>query len=164
MTFPGHGRLSVSWWGAAAPPTVVSLAATTYIGVGFTTTVPGRMVGIRQYLNGGWGNSKWGILWNQDTDQLMAVGRFRMDGSDPSPAWRQTWLRPWVRLVPGTIYRIACLMTTTYLRHNAFLAAPVTVNGIKFFSSFQSTAINPVLVSVTTNTNANGVDILFQPD
>ncbi len=159
-----HGKPAVSWWGATAPPTFVSLGAATYIGVGFQITVAGRIMGMRLYLEGGWGNSKWGLLWDQDAIALQRVARFRMDGADPGTVWRQAWFRPWFRPTIGTNYRIAVMMANAYGRHNTQLASPVTNNGLKFISSFQSTAINPVVVSITTNTNANGVDVLFQAD
>lgn len=49
-----------------------------------------------------------------------------------------------------------------FYRTNAVL--PQTNNNIQFRQGFQTTALVPETTALTTNVNANAVDILFYPD
>ncbi len=159
-----HGTQAVSWWDSTTPPTNVALAAASWVGVGFQLGRTGRIAGMRQWVESGVSSVRWGLIWNSTTGKLLTVAAFRSDVALPVNAWYQTWFRPWVRINTSDNYRIAVLMYTGYHRTGAALVVPVTHNGVQFISSFQTTALDPVAAAITTNTNANGVDILFQQD
>lgn len=142
----------------------MSLGASTYIGVGFRLAVAGRIAGIRAYIGSGVLQPEWGLIWNIDAPGAIRVYHFRQDVSAPAGGWMNTWFRPWVRYAIGDTLRVAVLMGQAYRRNNGALASPVTHSDITYIASFQTTAINPILVSPSSNTNANGVDVLFQPD
>lgn len=156
-----HGDPASSWWGNTAPPTVVALGAVTWTGIFFTVTAALRIAGFRVYSPGSRTGNRFAMLWNQTDDSIMSVYCWK-DGTSPaSPSWEQAWCRPWQHCVTGKTYGLAVRNDQDYYRHNAFLGTPVTVGKITFVSSFQSTAIDPMTVSLTTNTNANGVDVLY---
>lgn len=158
-----HGQRALTWWGATVPPTRVTLAASTFIGVAFNVAVPGRIFGFSTYLTSADNNDQWAVLWNHDTQKLQRVKEFFNIAQGASNGWRNTWVRPTFRAVPGTNYYLGVLMGTAYFRQVAALATAVTHNSIQFTNGWQSTAIDPLGVT-TLNTNANGVDILFQAD
>jgi hypothetical protein len=132
--------------------------------VGFKLTVAGRLCGMRQWIPSGVSVVRWGILWNSSTGKILRAYDFNGAVTLPSNNWMNLWFRPWVRINTTDNYRVAMLVGTAYHRTNTALTVPVTNNGIQFISSFQSTTIDVVAATLTTNTNANGVDVLFQAD
>jgi hypothetical protein len=159
-----HGRLADSWWTSTVPPTAVALAAESYVGVTFNVAVAGRLFGFRAYLLTGVFAPAWGVLWDTTTGSIVYARHFFQQSVAPGPIWYQQWMRPTLRMVLGHNYRLAVLMGGQYARQNAALVGPVTHTNIQFVNSFQSTAIEPHQATIVTNTNANGVDVLFQPD
>ena len=163
MPFRGHGKLAQSWW-AGAPPTFVSIAAATYVGVTFIPGVAGRIMGLAIFLDASDNTQHWAILEDHTLQSTRAARSFFPIQQGASAGWRNLWLRPSIRVIVGHQYRLHCLTNGSYHRQNAALTSPVTHNNLQFINSFQTTAIDPVVVTITTNTNANGVDVLFQAD
>jgi len=158
-----HGRRADSWWGAGVPVTEVTLSAFTYIGITFTTDVPGRLFGARLFEVTET-SPHWCLLWQtNDTGNVLAAKTFRLDVA-PVSDWRQTWFRPVVRIVNGMTYRLCVLSSQRYKRTTNALTSPVTHNHIQFLKGWQTTSLVPPQATITENSNANGVDVLFQPD
>ena len=158
-----HGTISDSWWSAVVPTNNVVLAAATWIGGSFTINVPGRIFGMRFYCDRVNDPPRLGVIWIQSTGLEVAARQFRAD-KPVALGWMNCWLHPTVRIDTTQNYYVAVLKYHAYLRSNAALAVPVTHGNIKFNSSFQTTAIDPPVATLTSNTNANGVDLLFMPD
>lgn len=144
------------------PPNFVSLGARTWIGVDFTINVPGRMFGARVYCFAGDGGGHIAMLLD-NTGKPLAVQHFWVS---PLPVgWLQLWFRPVIRYSTTITYRLYVLMSNGYQRSTSGLASPpVTSNNVSLYRGVQTTSIYPPSVSPTTNTNANGVDILYIPD
>lgn len=160
-----HGATALTWWAGATPPTTVTLAANTYIGTRLQFTVNGRVAGFSIYRRANEEGHWYALMWDEATSLIVATKRFRHYSPSPtSGQWRNEWFRPWFRVDTTATYRLAVMVANDYQRTNAALAAPVTVNGIKYIAGFQSTSVAPNLVAATTNTNANAVDVLFQAD
>lgn len=160
-----HGATALTWWAGAVPPTTVVLAANTYVGMRLQFTLAGRVAGFSVYRRANEEGHWYALMWDEATNLVVASKRFRQYA--PSPAagsWRNEWMRPWFRVNTAATYRLAVMCSNDYQRTGAALAAPVTVNGIKFLAGFQSTSVAPNLVATATNTNANAVDVLFQKD
>lgn len=164
MAYGPHGKQADSWWGAATPTAHVSLGALSYVGVTLQFAVPGRIAGYRVYMSSGTSGAFWGILWDVTSGHVVRVWNFRKDVTIPSNAWYQTWFRPWVRIDTTHGYRLAVLQGNGYQRTASALGSGLAHGNITMLNSFQSTSIDPSSVSLTTNTNANGIDVLFQAD
>jgi hypothetical protein len=159
---PPHGTPSASWWEAGVPTSQIALAALTYVGVHLSFANAGRIFGFRAYLAAGDPNYHWCLLWNYGTGQLLAA-KAMYDMTQVADGWRQCWIHPTVGVNNSDTYMLAILFGTHYYRSNARLSGgTVTFNGIQFINSFQSTGISPPSVTPTPNSNANGVDVLFQ--
>jgi hypothetical protein len=157
-----HGTQATSWWSATAPPTNVTLSAVSWVGGVFQILAAGRICGFRVWLGGGQSMSPVFAMWDYSTDQLYtARGAVQYSGAG---GWAQLWIRPWVRPTISDLVSIACVMSNEYRRQNTALASTVTHGDIAFVKSFQSTSLSPWQVSPTYNTNANGIDLLFQAD
>lgn len=160
-----HGATALTWWVGATPPTGVTLAANTYVGVRLQFTVPGRVAGFSVFRRANEEGHWYALMWAESTGLVVATKRFRQ--YSPSPLvdqWRNEWIRPWFRVDTTETYRMAVMINNDYQRHANALVAGVTVNGIRFLAGFQSTAAAPNLLAATINTNANAVDVLFQSD
>lgn len=163
MTGRDHGAPQVSWWGATAPTTVNTGTSSTWVGVEFEVTQPGRVFGFRAWMIAGGVGPPVAYLWVANGIFLCAKG-FK-DVSYPA-GFAQTWVHPTVRLVPSTLYRVAILYVGGHFSRTASALAGgnVTHGHITFAQSFQSTSLTPFNGTPTFNTNANAVDILWQPD
>lgn len=160
----GHGKLCDTWWGATAPPTLVTVAALTWVGLSFSPTVNGRFMGFRAYVSSSAQSPGFAILWDKFGHIVLATKMF-VNQTPGSALWLQCWSRPAVRLVIGTQYSLAACFSTSYHRSNtAIPGGGVAQNGINLIESFQSTAVSPAFTAPTTNTNRNGVDVLFLAD
>lgn len=112
--------------------------------------------GVTQFL--------WAIIWSFTAGSTLRLVPMHLASDSPANEWLQAWFRPWLRVDTTSVYRVAVLCVSGYQRQNSALTSSVVHNSIRFLSSFQTTSINPVGASITSNTNANGVDILFNPD
>jgi hypothetical protein len=161
-----HGKTAESWWGSTVPATLVTNSGNAiYVGTKLKVNVPGRIMGFRQYRIGTEPPHIRFALLGLNPSHLLACKGF-FDGTAPaSNAWLQTWLRGAFRPVVGTIYDLVVLYGSgNYFRTNAALVAPVTHGNITYSNGYVISNINALEVALTLNTNANGVDILFQPD
>lgn len=168
MSKRDHGVPASSWWGTNVPTTSGVGTATTWVGVRFRTTVAGRIAGFRFYDAFGAGGIMTSQLqlWTWVPNRLaLRSTPFLWTLGTSANAWRQKWFRPWFRPTIGTDYCLAVLYSGGgFFRNNAALTSPVTRNGITFVSSFQSTALDLSIATISENTNANAVDVLFYAD
>jgi hypothetical protein len=163
VAFRGHGKLADSWWGATTPSTTPSGSTNTYVGVGMEFDVPGRVNGFRVWRPAASVSAGFALFFTAD-HELMVAKAFR-DIQLPSDGWQQVWFNPWFRIDTSVWYWLAVYVKGGgWKRTNTALAADVVHNDIRFKRSFQSTSLDVVNVVLTENTNANGVDVLFQPD
>lgn len=101
---------------------------------------------------------------DQTTGKLLAVKHFK-DFLPGSPQWVQTWIHPVIHVNTTDLYEVAVAFPgNPYTRLVNGLTSFVTHNNIQFLHGFQSTVWDLASASLTTNNNANGVDVLFQPD
>lgn len=161
-----HGRLADTWWLGAVPPTGPTGTATTWVGVTVEFTVNGRLAGLARYDNTVSDGNTVGWVFDFDANINMRAVMFRPRASTAGNAWHQVWFRPWLRIILGHRYYIGCIYPGgNFFRFNTRLATPPrTVNNIAYWSSWQSTAVYPFGSAITTNTNANAIDVLFYPD
>jgi hypothetical protein len=105
------------------------------------------------------------VLATDVAAEIVAAKSFLNDVPSVSK-WVQAWIRPTYRVEVGPIYRLAvCFIGGHFFRNsNTLLSAPVTNNNITFNDSFQTTSLDIAGTAITTNKNANAVDVLFQPD
>jgi hypothetical protein len=156
-----HGPLASSWWGATAPPTTVALGAVTWIGTTFQVTTALRMCGFRTYSPAFRSGDRFGLLWDTAGPTILRLTAWKDGSAGSSNLWEQTWLQRWAHLATGHTYALAVRSDADYFRHTAQLTSPVTIGSVKFIAGFQTTVIDPLTVTLTTNTNANGVDLLY---
>lgn len=159
-----HGVSASSWWGSTAPPTEVTATTPTWVGITFWITVPGRIFGFREYVVAGQDGNSRVFLWTPEPiTQRSYVFRPRVTGAN---GWQQCWIQPTYRPPINTDLRLAVLYPAgQYFRQvNALSPSPITRNGIQFRQGWQTTSLVPETATLTTNLNANGIDILFQPD
>lgn len=168
MTFSSeaHGKVAVDWWQAANPATGPLGTGAQWVGVTFSLLVAGRIAGIRFYVATGNDAAQRCSLFDfpVTTEHRCVWARERV--SKAAAGWQQVWFRPWLRVTLDPYqYRAAVLFPAGgFFRNNAVLGGPIVHNNIQFANSFQSTSLIPELAAITTNTNANGIDILFYPD
>lgn len=155
-----------NWWGNATPGASVTLSAGTYIGAEFQIDTDMWLYGFRAYPGGINPGVFTATIWNVDgPDQSWRSACFdtRSSITRPSPWW-QVWIRPRMKLYAVSTYRFAILHFSGYNRTvNTFTAGPVTRGHFTFTKGFQSTSIFPPLATITTNNNANAVDVLADP-
>jgi hypothetical protein len=142
----------------------VTLSAFTYIGITFKVGVAGRLFGIAMYERGGVGSAYWGIVTHESDSVVVAAKHFDQSAMHAGGGWRRAWLHKAPRLVVGDFYRVAIIRNNEYQRTVGALAAPVTHSDITYQSSWQTTSISGPLASISTNTNANGIDVMFYHD
>lgn len=164
MAFRGHGKIADSWWGATVPPTGPVGTANTYAGVLVTFHVPGRVFGFRVYRPSGAASAPH-VLFSTAAGELVCAKTFA-DVVMPADGWQQCWIHPTVRVPSGVDYRLSVMLPLGKLfrQNTALVAPPVRHSNIDFNYSYQTTSLDPVNSAVTGNTNANAVDVLFQPD
>lgn len=163
-----HGKQSASWWGALAPAVGPTGTATTYVGAVLQFTVPGRVAGMRFWDGAGPSPFTTYMMLIDDSDApgtYKAIRAIRVP-ANTNPQWHQLWFHPWLRVdLTRTYWVVALYVGGGFFRNNTALAGgAITRNGIKFVSSFQSTALDLSNAVPVTNTNTNAVDVLFQPD
>lgn len=165
MTFGHHHSHITSWWEANVPPTQVTTSAFTYIGGIFVPQTDGNVWGIRCYLDGIFPAPYTSLFWEFNSQQCIAVNQFSQKSWPGSiNGWNQLWFPKRIPVSGGTQYRAAVLLTPGhYYRWNSHLGSGLIQNGIQYLNGFQSTSIYPPTSTITTNTNANGVDLLFAP-
>lgn len=151
-----------TWWGVTIPNVTVTLSTYTYIGVAFQVTVDGWLYGLSHYWPVNHPARHAYCVNINNSDDYRVVDNF---GGPPKtlPKWQNTWFRKRMALTAGTTYRAGMLQWIQYNRLTGGLTAPVTRGHITFLNSFQSTGINPIDVAPTTNSNQNGIDVLFLP-
>jgi len=162
-----HGAPALNWWGLTTPTTGPTGTSTTWVGVALKFTAAGRVAGFRAYDSTGSSLQTVTCLLIDDTlsaATIKAVGIMRY-GPGLTARWHQTWFRPWTRITVGNTYRLAVLYVGggLFRTNNSLNSGPVTHNNIQFVNSFQSTALDLAGASLTLNTNANAVDLLFYP-
>lgn len=160
-----HGKTATSWWDTSAPATFVSSTTTTYVGIVFWITVPGRIAGFRAYIDSTEDGNTRGFLWTPEPI-TQRTGGWGVRANVGTTAWHQVWLPKWYRPPLNTDLRLAVLYPhgKYYRTVNALTPSPVTHNGIQFRQGFQTTSLVPEQATLTNVVNANGVDILFYPD
>jgi hypothetical protein len=160
-----HGQLAESWWGATHPATGPVGTSTTYVGQNLDFTADGRIFGFRAYRENGSGDSGWALFWNLSGALLKAI-EFRDVSITGGDRWQNAWCHPTVRIDPAEHYFVVVLFSGGhYFRTNSIITGGGVTHGhIVFGDGFQTTNINPPRTTATSNTNANGVDVLFQAD
>jgi hypothetical protein len=79
--------------------------------------------------------------------------------------WNQCFFNPWFRVEIDREYYLAVLYPLgNFFRQNSVLTSSVRHNNIDFVHGFQSTSLGIADATITENTNANAVDIIFYPD
>lgn len=158
-----HGKQAVSWWGTTTPATTPSGSTNTYVGLWLQFDVPGRVAGFRVWRPSSSNSAGYALLFSGG-HELFRAKAFR-DASLPSSGWQNAWCNPWYRVDTTVDYYLAVYVKGGgWKRDNTALIGDVIHNGIRMKASFQSTSLDVVNVTLTTNNNANGVDVLFQPD
>jgi hypothetical protein len=104
------------------------------------------------------------MLWDLTNNRIVTVRQFRQDPLGSFPQWVQCWVHPTFRVDTSHNYRMASVASTFYQRTNGTLVNPVTHGQIQFVHGFQTTALDPTTATITNTNNANGMDVLFQPD
>jgi hypothetical protein len=159
-----HGTKALSFYDNGPVNVQQSLSATSWIGVSFDVTQAGRFFGLACYFSAGDIPPRWGIIWDFTNSVLIACHMFNQS-AQAATGWRRLWIHPTYRFTVGVNYRVAVLKSANYWRTvNQLAGGGQTINHVHFQNSFQSTALDPVSTAIGTNTNANGVDILYQAD
>lgn len=79
--------------------------------------------------------------------------------------WNQCFFNPWFRPTVDEEYYLGVLYPLgNFYRTNTILTSSVRHNNIDFIHGWQSTTLGVTDATITENTNANAVDILFLPD
>lgn len=160
-----HGQPALSWWGASAPPTQVTISAHQYIGAVFQVDTPGRLFGFRYYRLAGNSNGPWAVFWDTSALKLICAKSF-FDAPPAANGWQQTWIRPTIRLDDTHFYNLAILGASQYFRFTNHLPSGGNIdnNHIQMYNGFTVNTADPTAASLTLTQHANGVDLLFQPD
>jgi hypothetical protein len=161
---PGLRRLSLDWWGNLAVTTGPVGTSATWVGIQFGMEVAGRINGVGFYVDMT-EDGNYGFVI-EDVAARVAVachaGRVRVTSGN---AWQHSWFRPWFRYKLGTLYRLwVNYPHGKYFRRNAYLTGPIVRNNITYENGFQSTLQWPIGSTPTLNSNANALDIFYQPD
>lgn len=126
----------------------------------------GRVAGFRLYKWALHDGNFYAALFRPGGSHLMAAYAFQSDQTI-SDKWFQTWVRPWVRVEKDVDYLFGVLFVGGhYFRTNGIITiGPGNPHGhIAITYGWQSTAAFPFISSPTANSNANAIDVLFQPD
>lgn len=165
VAYGPHGRISDSWWGSAVPATGPVGTASTYVGLRLSFTAPGRVMGFRAYRDANSSNSGQVLFW--DTAGIMLGAVMLKDVLiTPSARWQNVWVRPSIRISTSADYHLGVMFQGAhYYRRNTYLSGgPVAVGHITVENGWQSTTADVTHATPSYNTNANAVDVLFQPD
>lgn len=161
-----HGIKAVGWWtGLSTSTSRISLSTITWIGAIFTVTSDVRLMGARINVPPSLTPQPVYAIWELYSNEFIRIGGNKLPAiADPvNEKWCNHWYLPRGTLNHTKTYCIAVQMYSTYIRKGSYLTAPITRNGITFQSGFQSTAVAPWLATITSNTNANAVDVLVEP-
>lgn len=162
MKAKDHGAPAVNWWGSTAPPTGPNGTAATWVGIQFVVTVDGWIEGFRFFVDNSEDGNYVGQLWDKDTFVILGAVGARVRATTGN-AWQQVWIRPRIPVSTASVYRVAFRYDHgKFYRQNTLLTSQVTRNNIGFQNGFQSTALDPDGASITLNSNANGIDVLFR--
>lgn len=134
------------------------------MGVTLAFTVPGKLLGFRFYKENGDIFQVNAAIYDNSLFFFRATKAFYPATYAGPTGWQQAWICPQWRVDTTLEYRMIFGCFSYYYRNNGALSSPVTHNGIQFRNSFTSTVISTIAVPPTTNTNANAIDVLFQPD
>lgn len=110
------------------------------------------------------GDYAFGQVWVRGTGgNPIALGKF-VANTAVALRWNFIWFHPQPVLVVGTNYLAAVLYVGGgFYRNTTFLpAGGTTRNHIHMASSFQSTALDMMNATITTNLNANAIDPLIK--
>ena len=165
-TYGPHGRLADSWWGATTPATGPVGTATTYVGMTMRFTANGRIFGFRYYRDPIVLNSRQVLFFDYSNGNFLGACSFK-EVAWSANGWQNVWVRPSIRVSSSVDrYRLAVLFWGAhYFRSNTALSGgPVTHNAIQMIDGWQTTNADPASATLSTNTNVNAVDVLFQPD
>lgn len=164
-----HGATQVGWWdGHAAPTTGPTGTSTTWVGVQLQFTVAGRVYGAQMYDATGIAPAGWTTVafGSADPEYPDEIGiRSICLAPSQSAKFHHLWFAKPIRVNTSDTYRVmAYYLGGGFFRTNNALTSAVTRNGVKFLGSYQSTSLQTSFGTVTLNTNANAVDVLFLPD
>lgn len=167
MTFPGHGKLSVSWW-TSNPPGTPTGTANVWRGMRFTTSVPGRLAGARVYRASGDTLLKKIEYVGTDPDgkAWADVRRFFAPDSWPAAGWQNVWFHPMRRVAVGVPFIVMAgyQLGQVFQQANAFASGGVTHGHITADKGLTAgNVLEPLDVATLVNT-AYGMDILFLED
>jgi hypothetical protein len=166
-----HGRRADSFWGQIVggpgniiPATRVTISVVTRIGIELVPQVNGRIMGVSCYLDSGLDPPFECMIVDRAAVHYPRVYHYKWGVPTTGTAWRNTWIRPALRVTSGTTYDIWVMMTQFYWRTvNLMSGGPLTRFSLKCNGSMQATGTLPPSAP-TLNANGNGVDVLFMPD
>lgn len=157
-----------NWWGPTVPTTGPTGASTTWVGNVFKLTVPGRLAGIRLYDAVSSTGDTWlaAIVDDSISPTKYVAAAHLLPTASQAARWHHLWFRPWVRIDTTHTYWVAAIFRGGgfFRTNNALSGGPVTHSGIQLINGFQSTTLSLADVALTTNANANAVDVMFYPD
>ena len=138
---------------------------TTWIGARIQFTVDGRVQGIRQYIAPRSSMSNLLVLMDYTTRRNYLLATKWENSVGFTQRWVNSWIHPNFRITIGHDYAIFALAySPTFSRSAGALTSPVTNSGITFVSGFEIATLDLQTATLTPNTNANGVDVLFLAD
>ena len=158
-----HGTQSASWWGAGVPTSGPTGTTALWLGLNVQFVHPGRLFGVRGYRQSSFSEGLVGHFWNTSGPQMLSGFAFKdvVTGT----GWQQCWLHPTVRVNTSDVYAIGVLFAQGgRMQSTGALTIPVTHGDLTFRAGWTSTNLAPWLVVPTPNSNAYGIDVLFQAD
>ena len=162
MSGRDHGAPAVHSFGATNPTTLIG-TANTYVGGIFQLNAAGRLFGLRMWRPASDVQAHWAHVIDASNDQLLRSACFMDVAQGATAGWQQLWLRPVLRMDTSKAYRIY----VAYPGGNGYRitngSGGVNHNGIIYHNGFQQTGFDPT-VSPSTNSHANGVDLLVYFD
>jgi hypothetical protein len=162
-----HGEPAASWWGTTTPPSGPNGTTPTYVGIDFEVLVAGRINGFRLYRQAADSSTHYALLFGlQVQPGRLWVAKAFVDDTAAASGWQNAWIRPWFRPDPNTDYRLAIFFEAGkfFRQTNALGSGAVAHNNISFIHGWQNASLDIFSAGATVNSNANAVDILFQPD
>ena|SRR5689334_21301477 len=160
-----HGTPAVSWWNGSNPASGPVGTSNIWVGHDIDFDVPGRVMGFAMYRTANDIHDHWALLWNENAAPLV-VKLFWALTAWPSLGWQNAHIfRSPIRVTVGANWHFAVNFPGGgYYRTVGALTNSVRHNHINFQRGFTNTGWDPPNGGNTTDTNAKGIDILFQPD
>lgn len=166
-----------SLWGSSVSGWTLSTdtpSLTLMLGLRFTTTCAGQLVGFRMLQHPSYDGLTLAFLWF-DTGQFERGEVFRFETAPPggsAPVWRQLWIHPRRRLLASTNYIVGIFLNRDLFCYRPSALLSAVSNGCITALAHSDTqpnglfSYNTPLVAPTGNGGgaAYGVDLLFQPD